>query len=141
MDQRSRRRLVENKREVVQRWAEEEGVRVTVLFGYLVYLEKWSGGERCLSAIGWKMFMEEAVMEMPTVSLAEATWLMERSGMGQAVYLEMRLRFKDRIYFPPVMQIRAENQLHMPMLQEYKHGVKAPLMKFLFLTMKESLQH
>ena len=41
---------------------------------------EWRGAG--LSAIGWKMFMEEAVMEMPTVSLTEATWLMERSDQG-----------------------------------------------------------
>ena len=53
----------------------------------------------------------------------------------------MRLRFKDRIYFPPVMHIRAENQCHRPALLEYKHGVKAPLLQCLSLTLTERLQH
>ena len=52
----------------------------------------------------------------------------------------MRLRFKDRIYFHPVQHIRAENQAHRPTLVEYKHGVKAPLLQCLSLTLTERLQ-
>ena len=60
--------------------------------------------------------------------------------MSQAVYLEVRLRFKGRISFPAVLNIRAENKRHRPCLEEYKHGVKAPLMECLSLTLSERLQ-
>ena len=110
MSQRSRRRRVEEKREILQQWAKEEGVSVTVLLGLFLYLENWNGGNKNLASIGWKIFLEEAVVGMSRVRLEEAIWLMERSGMSQVVYLELRLRLKDRIYFPPVMHVRAENQ-------------------------------
>ena len=60
--------------------------------------------------------------------------------MSQAVYLEARLRLLGRIYFPPVMQVRAENQRHRPSLLEYKHGVKASLLECLYLTLTERLK-
>ena len=128
MSQRSRRRRVEEKREILQQWAKEEGVSVTVLLGLFLYLENWNGGNKNLASIGWKIFLEEAVVGMSRVRLEEAIWLMERSGMSQVVYLELRLRLKDRIYFPSVMYVRAENQRHQPALQIYRHGVKAPLL-------------
>ena len=141
MAQRSRRRRVEDKRELLVKWAEEEGVSVTALLGYLIYLDNWNGGQRSLASLGWKMFQEEAVMGMPVASLEEATWLMERSGMSQAVYLEIRLRYRDRMYFPPVMHVRTENQRHGPLFQVYRHGVKAPLLQCLYLTLTDRVQH
>ena len=60
--------------------------------------------------------------------------------MSQAVYLEVRLRFKDRISFPAVLNIRAENKRHRPCLEENKHGVKAHLMECLSLTLSERLK-
>ena len=141
MDPRSRRRRVSDKRELFSQWAEQEGVSVTVLLGLILHLENWNGGEKSVAAIGWKIFMGEKVPGKPSVTLEEAIWLMERSGMSQAVCLETRLRFLDRIYFPPVMNIRAENQRHRPSLQEYKHGVKSPLKECLSLTLTERLDH
>ena len=61
--------------------------------------------------------------------------------MSQVVYLELRLRLRDRIYFPPVMHVRAENQRHRPALHIYRHGVKAPLLECLSLTLSERLQN
>ena len=61
--------------------------------------------------------------------------------MSQVVYLELRLRLRDRVYFPPVMHVRAENQRHRPALQIYRHGVKAPLLQCLSLTVSERLQN
>ena len=141
MHQRSRRRRVEGKRAQLQNWAEEENISITALLGYFVYVENYHGGDRCLATIGWKMFMGEDVSSIPKVSVEEAIWLIEKSGMSQAVYLEIRLRLKDRIYFPPVMQIRAENKSHRPELQEYMHGVKAPLIQCISLTLSERLTH
>ena len=141
MDPRSRRRRVSDKREVLQQWAEEEEVTVTMLLGLFLHLENWNGGDRSLAAIGWKVFMEETVTGMPAVSLEEAIWVMERSGMSQAVYLETRVRLKDRIYLLPVMHVWAENQRDRPTLLEYRHGVKAPLLRCIQLTLTERLQH
>ena len=62
MAHRNRRRRVEDKRELLVKWAEEEGVSVTVLLGYLIYLDNWNGGQRSLESLGWKMFEEEAVI-------------------------------------------------------------------------------
>ena len=122
--QRSRRRRVEEKRILLTQWAEEEGVPVSALLGFLLYLENWNQ-EKSLSTVGWKIFMKEEVTGVPSVTMEEAIWLLERSFMSQAVYLEVRLRFKDRISFPAVLNIRAENKRHRPCLEEYKHGVKA----------------
>ena len=58
MAQRSRRRRVAPKREVFGQWAEEEGVTVTALLGFLLYLENWNQ-DKTLSAVGWKIFMKE----------------------------------------------------------------------------------
>ena len=130
------------KRKVLLRWAEEEGVSATTLLGYLIYLENSHGdGDQNLSDIGWKIFMGESWRGIPSASLEEAIWLVERSGMSQAVYLEARLRFKDRFYLPPVMHLRAENQRHRPTLAQERHGVKAPLVQCLSLTLTERLQH
>ena len=41
MDPKSRRRRVSNKRDTLSQWAEEEGVSVTTLLGYLLYVENW----------------------------------------------------------------------------------------------------
>ena len=140
MAQRSRRRRVAPKREVFGQWAEEEGVTVTALLGFLLYLENWNQ-DKTMSAVGWKIFVkEEEVTGTPRVSIEEAIWLLERSFMSQAVYLELRLRFKGRIIFPAVMNIRAENKLHRPSLVEYKHGVKAQVMECLALTLTERIQ-
>ena len=130
---------MEKKREVFQTWAMEEGVSESALLGYLLYLENWNV-DKDLSATAWKIFMGEKMNPSPVVSLEESIWLIEKSGMSQAVYLELRLRFKDRIYFQPVQHIRAENQLHRPALVEFKHGVKAPLLQCLSLTLTERLQ-
>ena len=73
---------------------------MSALLGFLLYLENWNE-DKTLSAVGWKIFMkEEDVIGMPRVSLEEAIWLLERSFMSQAVYLELRLRLKGRILFP-----------------------------------------
>ena len=83
MAQRSRRHRVEDKRELLVKWAEEEGVSVTVLLGYLIYLDNWNGGQRSLASMGWKMFQVEAVMGMPVASLEEATSLLGDEAMVQ----------------------------------------------------------
>ena len=105
---------------------------MTELLGLLLHLENWNEGKRSVAALGWKIFMGEAVTAMAVVSLEEAIWLIERSGMSQAVYLEARLRLLGRIYCPPVMQVREENKRHRPSLLEYKHGSEssAPRMYF-----------
>jgi hypothetical protein len=141
MCQRSRRRRVEEKRNVFSQWAKEEGVEESQLAGYFLHLENWNRGNRNLAAVGWKIFIGEIVSEKPRLTVEEAIWLIERSGMSQAVWLEARLRFLDRIWLPPVMAIRAENQRHRPALQPYRHGVMAPLQQCLKLTICERLQH
>ena len=127
------------KRENLHEWAEEEGVSVTSLLGYLLYLENWNI-DKSLADVGWKIFLKEDVKIVPSVSVDEAIWLLEKSQMSQAVYLEVRLRLKGRIYLPPVMNIRAENKVHRPHLEEYRNGVKAGLMNCLSLTLSERLK-
>ena len=127
------------KRESLHEWAEEEGVSVTSLLGYLLYLENWNI-DKSLADVGWKIFLKEDVKIVPSVTVEEAIWLLEKSQMSQAVYLEIRLRFKGRIYLPPVMKIRAENKVHRPHLEEYRNGVKASLMDCLSLTLSERLK-
>ena len=141
MDQRSRRRRVAEMRELLMQWAEGEGVSTTALLGLLLYFDNWSSGDRNIARTGWNIFKEEEVKAFPSVTLEEAIWMIERSGMSQAVYQEIRLRLKDRMYFPPVMHVRAENQRHRPALQEYHRGVKASFKQCLSLSLTERLQH
>ena len=46
MDSRSRRRRVTDMREVLLKWAEGEGVSITALLGFLLYLDNWHQGDR-----------------------------------------------------------------------------------------------
>ena len=132
---------VSGKREILEAWAEEEGVSVTKLLGYLLHLENYHAGERSVAALGWRIFTGENVFEKPEVSLEEATWIMEKGRISQVVWQEIRLRLLDRIKLPPVNLVRAENQLHRPTLTEYQHGVKASLSQCLSLTLTERLQY
>ena len=140
MSQKTRRRRVAEKRVIFSEWAEEEGVKVSELHGYLLHLENWTE-ERNLAAVGWKIFMGESLIVKPEVTIEESIWLIERSGMSQTVYLEVRLRLQDRIYLPPVMHVRAENQRNRPDLVEYRHGMKASLPQCLSLTLTERVTH
>ena len=141
MTQFSRRRRVAEKRQMFAAWAEEEGVTVTELLGYLLHLDNWNEGDRVTASAGWRLFTGEKLLPTkPTVSLEEATWIIERSGMSQVVWQDVRLKVLDRIWLPPVMKVRTENKLHRPALSQYRHGVKAPLQQCLKLTLDERLQ-
>ena len=48
----SRCRRVMDKRETLVKWAAEEGITVTQLLGYLLYLDNYHKGERNVSAVG-----------------------------------------------------------------------------------------
>ena len=66
--------------------------------------------------------------------------MIERGGLSQTAYLEIRLRFLDRFVFPPVMNVASENAKHRPDLRDYSHGVLAPIMQCISLTLSERLQ-
>ena len=91
----ARRRRVMIKRDTVKKWALEEGVTETELLGYLLHLENYRV-KRDIAAFGWKLFIGEDIGEKPEISLEEAIWLREKSGMSEAVYQEVRLRFLNR---------------------------------------------
>ena len=95
MDGKTRRRRVADKREVLKQWAEEEKVTVSQLLGYFLYVENWMM-ERNLAEEGWQIFNGEAPEGKPQLSLEEAIWLREKSGMSEAVLQEVRLRLLDR---------------------------------------------
>ena len=67
--------------------------------------------------------------------------MIELGRISQAVWLEYRLRFQDRIVLPTVNKVRGENQKHRPELTEYEHGVLASLETCLSLTITERLQY
>ena len=71
----------------------------------------------------------------------EAIWMIELGRISQAVWLEYRLRFRDRIVLPTVNKVRGENQKHRPELTEYEHGVLASLETCLSLTITDRLQY
>ena len=121
-------------------WSKEEGVTVSELLGYLLYLDNYHTGDRGLSAVGWKVFSGEKLCDRHEATLEEAQWMIERGALSQAVYLEMRLRFLDRFILPAVMHVTTEARRHRPSLTEYRHGVKAPLIQCLSLTLLERLQ-
>ena len=100
MTARSRRRRVGEKVDTIKQWSEEEGVSVTKLLGYFLYLENYHQGDKNLASTGWRIFTGEAISLKPGATLEESLWLMELSSMSQAVYLEMRLSFHDRFIFP-----------------------------------------
>lgn len=141
MAPRSRRRRVAEKREMLKKWAEQEGTTVTELLGYFLHLDNYHSGEKSLAALGYKIFTGEKVFDKPEVSLDEAIWMIELGRISQAAWLEFRLRLWDRILLPTVNKVREENQRNRPELTEYKHGVMASLGTCLSLTISDRLQH
>ena len=141
MAQRSRRRRVEEKKVILKKWADEEGLTVTKLLGYFMHLENYHSGEKSLAAIGYRIFAGEKVFNKSEVSLDEAIWMIELAGISQAAWLEFRLRLQDRIVLPPVNKVREENQKYRPDLTIYKNGVMASLNTCLSLTLTDRLQH
>ena len=139
MTQKTRRRRVADYRKQVEDWAVVEGVSAGELLGYLLYLESYSAN-RALSSFAWNIFTGQFQSDKPEVSLEEAIWMIEKGSISQAVYTEIRLRFMDRIKFPPLHTVRAENKVHRPSLIEYKKGVKAPLYDCLQSTLLERVQ-
>ena len=91
----TRRRRVAEKRLVLKQWADEEKVTVSQLLGYLLYVENWMK-ERDLAGVGWQIFNGDVPEGKPQMSLEEAIWLREKSGMSEAVLQEVRLRLLDR---------------------------------------------
>ena len=140
MAQRSRRRRVAEIRESVEQAAFQQGVTVSELLGYLLHLENFMT-EKSLAAVGWRIFCGENLFNKPDISIEEAIWMIETGGISQLVWQEFRLRLLGRITLPPVQQVREENKLHRPNLQEYKHGVKASLVQSLKLTLTDRLSH
>ena len=51
------------KRESLHEWAEEEGVSVTSLLGYLLYLENWNI-DKSLADVGWKFFLTSKLYQV-----------------------------------------------------------------------------
>ena len=141
MTQRSRRRRVAKKRETLKKWSEEEGTTITELLGYLIYLDNYHSGEKSLASLGYRIFKGENVFEKPEKSVNEAIWMIELGRISQAVWLEYRLRFQDRIVLPTVNKVRCENQKHRPELTEYEYGMLASLETCLSLTITERLQY
>ena len=62
------------KRVIFSKWAEEEGVKVSELHGYLLHLDNWTE-ERSLAAVGGKIFMGESLIVKPGVTIEESIWL------------------------------------------------------------------
>jgi hypothetical protein len=131
---------VAEKRAALEEWSKEEGVTVTELLGYLLHLENYHTKNRAHATLGWQLFTGEKISGKPEVSLNEAVWMIERGRLSHITYLEIRLRFLDRIIFPSVKRVIAENKMHRPELTEYQHGVQAPLSHCLYiLTMLDRL--
>ena len=84
-----------DKRETFRLWAEEEGVSVTKLLGYLLHLENWPGN-RDEAGLGWKLFQGGELSGKPEMTLEEVIWIREKSGMSEAVMQELRLKLLDR---------------------------------------------
>ena len=68
---------VMDKQETLAKWAAEEGITVTQLLGYLLYLDNYHKGERSVSAVGWQIFQEEKFSDRNSASLEEALWLIK----------------------------------------------------------------
>ena len=95
LSKQTRRRRVAEKRVVLKQWADEEKVTVSQLLGYLLYVENWMM-EKSLAGVGWQVFSGEVPEGKPQMSLEEAIWLREKSGMSEAILQEVRLRLLDR---------------------------------------------
>ena len=78
MDQKSRMRRVADKRSGIQVWAQEEGVTVTELLGFLLYLENYHSGDREVAQAGWKLFLVNKINIVHRATLDEAVWMIER---------------------------------------------------------------
>ena len=113
----------------------------TQLLGFLLHKENYNGGSRAVADMGWRLFAgNKDVMLRPEVSLEEAIWLVERGRLSQSIYEEVRLRFLNRIKFPPADNIRRENKVHRPIMVELPNGVKVSLASALSLTITERLE-
>ena len=88
MNPKTRQRRVADKRKTFSQWAEEEGVTVVKLLGYLHYLENHMK-EKKLSKGGWKLFMGDSLDDKPEMSVEEVIWIREKSGMSEKVMQEL----------------------------------------------------
>ena len=95
LSSKTRRRRVAAKRELFSSWAEEEKVTVTQLLGYLLYVENWMK-DKSVATVGWKIFKKDELDGKARMTLEEAIWLREKSGMSEKVLQEVRLRLLDR---------------------------------------------
>ena len=61
--QKTRSRRVANVRKLLEQAASEEGggISVTTLLSYLLHLENYHGGDRCVAATGWRIFCGETI--------------------------------------------------------------------------------
>ena len=100
--------------------------------GFLLHLENWFV-DKDVAALGWGLFTGGELFKKPEASVTEATWMVEKGSLSKSVYQEYRMRFADRMTFPPVNHVRRDKQLYRPPLTEYMHGVRAPLLTCLTL--------
>ena len=108
--------------------------------GFLLHLENWFV-DKDVAALGWGLFTGGELFKKPEASVTEATWMVEKGSLSKSVYQEYRMRFADRMTFPPVNHVRRDKQLYRPPLTEYMHGVRAPLLTCLTLTLADRLTY
>ena len=63
--------------------------------------------------------------------------MVEKAGLSQANYLEIRLRLLDRIILPPVNNMIYHNKINRPTLEPYANGVLADINECLKMTISE----
>ena len=76
MTEKTRRRRVKEKRDIVKEWALEEGVTPSQLLGLMVYLDNYQGS-KSLADIGWKIFCKEKLTSKHEASIEGSLWLIE----------------------------------------------------------------
>ena len=136
----ARRRRVEDKRLVFQKWCEQEQCSPLELAGLFIYLEYYMK-TRTTAKIGWALFTggECSPIIPQKATTEEAIWMIERCGLSQTNYTDLRLLLLDRFILPPVYLVMRRAQLMDPKLIEYKKGVYAELSEALSLTIVEHL--
>ena len=121
-------------------WSNSFGITVKQLCGLFIHLEYYQI-DRQLANLGSSLFFDrDPSLLKHEVSLDEAIWLMERGHLSEAVYQEVRLRFLDRIKFPPLYKVAQISQERRPVIQEFHNGVKLNLQDALKSTLLENLQ-
>ena len=118
-------------------WCMELRCSAADLAGFFIHLA-YSKKDHKLANLGWALFSRQPYPVVHEISPVEAIWIIEKIKISIAHYLELRLRLKDRIIFPPYYIYHREMLTMRPTtITRLHHGVVVSMKEMLALTLKE----